>query len=230
MDDMRKGSGSGLHPGSAPRRFLASLVDMAIYCALSGVLFWPVFRDLPHDLPPMDALSKVAGDSVLLAHAAGIFGLWVALWWAYFIIGWGLIGGTPGQLLLGLRVVDNMGRYPIGATRAFMRLLAYCSSSLTFLFGHFLVVFRRDRRSLHDILAGTRVLRRKYLRSSANLPGFNSDAVFTIDPLESADDEMTSSHVLEVSDEEDVDRGTSDGANDRDSLGEDFFRDDGIES
>jgi uncharacterized RDD family membrane protein YckC len=39
-------------------------------------------------------------------------------------------------------------------------LAAYCVSSVTFEWGHLLMLIRHDRRALHDILAGTRVVRK----------------------------------------------------------------------
>lgn len=210
------------------RRLLASLIDMAIYCTISALLFLPLIRELPSDGAVLDVLTLAAGDPRWIGHAAGLFGLWIAIWWAYFILGWGLIGGTPGQLFMGLRVVDNRGRCPIGATRALMRLLAYCSSSLTFLFGHILAVFRRDRRSLHDILAGTRVVRRKSLLVEQG--GLPADQLGAVDSLEAPDDEMTASHVLVVAHEEDVDGRAAESSDERDPFGEDLLRDNGIES
>jgi uncharacterized RDD family membrane protein YckC len=86
--------------------------------------------------------------------------MWIALWWCYFVVGWGLLGATPGKWLLGLRVIDHRGRFPIGVSRAVMRLCAYSVSALTFGIGHLIMLFRRDRCALHDLLAGTRVVRR----------------------------------------------------------------------
>jgi uncharacterized RDD family membrane protein YckC len=59
---------------------------------------------------------------------------------------------------VGLRITDYRQRTPIGATRAAMRLAAYCVSSLTFEWGHLMMLLRSDRRALHDILAGTRIV------------------------------------------------------------------------
>ncbi len=44
-----------------------------------------------------------------IAHAAGILGLWIALWWCYFAVGWGLLGATIGKWVFGLRIVDHRG-------------------------------------------------------------------------------------------------------------------------
>jgi uncharacterized RDD family membrane protein YckC len=44
-----------------------------------------------------------------------------------------------------------------------LRLAAYCVSSVTFEWGHLLMLIRYDKRTLHDILAGTRVVRKSAL-------------------------------------------------------------------
>jgi uncharacterized RDD family membrane protein YckC len=64
---------------------------------------------------------------------------------------------TPGKRLLGLRVRDLRGE-PVGFGRALMRHLAGAISWLTFNLGHAIAGWRRDRRALHDLLAGTQVL------------------------------------------------------------------------
>ncbi len=154
--------GRDLPSAGVCRRLIAALADMVIFVGLSVALYLPLFRampDFPTDGTAIDAVSSLARDTSWLSHVAGILGLWVALWWCYFLVGWGLMGCTPGKWLLGLRVVDHQGRCPIGASRAAMRLLAYMASSVTLVGGHMLAVLRGDRLALHDVLAGTRVVR-----------------------------------------------------------------------
>ena len=152
----------GLRPAGVVRRLPATLVDMVIYCCVCACLAYPVGRNI-------DGLTAVADperlvdsltDPSWVAHAAGILGLWIALWWCYFAVGWGLVGATIGKRIFGIRIVDHQGRSPIGLSRAFLRLAAYSVSSVTLGMGHLLVVLRPDRRALHDILAGTWVVRR----------------------------------------------------------------------
>jgi uncharacterized RDD family membrane protein YckC len=145
------------------RRILATVVDMVLFVALSTPLMLPVASSVAWTTDPQH-IDKLAGeltDPSWLSHVYAILGLWIALWWCYFVVGWGLIGATPGKRLLGLKVVDHKGRHPIGASRAVLRIVAYMVSSLTLCWGHLLVIFRSDHRALHDILAGTRVVRRK---------------------------------------------------------------------
>ncbi|NOZ78617.1 MAG: RDD family protein [Acidobacteria bacterium] len=133
---------------------------LTLILALPVILEFPpqaLGKDIPHMLP------LIAADHAWLRLAVVELALWTALWWAYFIIGWGWLGATPGQWILGLRVVDHRGRCPIGPARAALRLIAYSIGSLPFMAGHLLVIFRTDARSLHDVLAGTRVVRARSL-------------------------------------------------------------------
>ena len=155
--------GRDMPPASTTRRILAMLVDMVVYCGISAVIAVPVLSQapLPEGDSVLDIVAAAAADAEWIGRFAGVIGLWIAFWWCYFLVGWGLLGGTPGKLVLGLRVVDHQGRCPIGASRAAMRLVAYTASSVTIVFGHLLAVFRCDCRTLHDVLSGTRVVRWK---------------------------------------------------------------------
>ena len=155
--------GDGWRPAGALWRLPATLLDMALYCGLCALLALPVWRNFDSSAlwGGIDDLARAASDPTWLGHASGIFGLWIALWWCYFVVGWGLLGATPGKWAFGLRITDYRQRCPIGPSRALLRLAAYMVSSVTFEWGHLLMLIRTDRRALHDILAGTRVVRRQ---------------------------------------------------------------------
>ena len=144
----------------AIRRYLATLADMLIFVAISAPLFYPLATtvDWSQAIQDIDRFAQELTAPSWSSHASGTFGLWIALWWCYFTVGWGLFGATPGKWLVGLRVVDHHGRCPIGPTRALLRLIAYCISSTVLGIGHLMILFRSDNRALHDILAGTRVV------------------------------------------------------------------------
>jgi uncharacterized RDD family membrane protein YckC len=88
---------------------------------------------------------------------AGAFALCAA---AYFIGFWTREGSTPGQHIMGLRLAlaeypDNPG--PIGGPRAVLRFATMVGGSVLLL--DFVVAFlHRERRSLHDLAAGTIVV------------------------------------------------------------------------
>ncbi len=155
--------GVELRPGGARRRFSAALIDMAIFVVMSCLLAMPLILEFP-PLPAtgslFDRLATVAANQPWIHLLIITAGVWIVLWMLYFVIGWGMLGATPGQAVMGLRVVDHRQRYPIGAARALLRLVAYSIGSLPFMAGHFLVIGRSDKRALHDMLAGTRVIRR----------------------------------------------------------------------
>ncbi|HHQ49612.1 MAG TPA: FHA domain-containing protein, partial [Acidobacteria bacterium] len=148
-----------LEPGGARRRFLAAMIDMVIFGAMSTVLAVPLVLDFPK-LPVsgslLDSLATVSGDHAWMHLLFVTLGVWVVLWLLYFTIGWGMLGATPGQAIMGLRLIDHKQRYPIGLARALLRLVAYSVGSLPLMAGHLLVIGRSDKRALHDMLAGTR--------------------------------------------------------------------------
>jgi uncharacterized RDD family membrane protein YckC len=142
---------------------------MAVYCGLCVLLAIPVGRTFDWSAlwGGVDEFARAASDPAWLGHASSILGLWIALWWCYFIVGWGFFGATPGKWAMGLRIVDYRQRCPIGPARAALRLAAYCVSSLAFEWGQLVILIRNDRRALQDVLAGTRVVRRTH-KSNCN--------------------------------------------------------------
>lgn len=64
---------------------------------------------------------------------------------------------TPGKRLLGLQVTDAAGRRP-PPWRIALRFVAGAPSWLFLHLGHAMAGWNRDKRALHDFVAGTRVL------------------------------------------------------------------------
>lgn len=161
-----------LRSAGMARRLIATLLDMAVLCGLCVLLALPIVRSVEWSSLPtnFDHVAAAVTDPLWVGRAAGIVGMWIALWWCYFLVGWGLLGATPGKWVMGLRIVDHKRRFPIGASRAALRLSAYAVSSLTLGVGHLLVVFRCDHRALHDLLAGTQVVRRRALSRLGGSP------------------------------------------------------------
>ena len=77
---------------------------------------------------------------------------------AYIVLMHGTSGRTLGKMLVGVRVVRASGE-PLGYARALGRYLAWFLSALPLLLGFLLAAVRSDRRALHDLVAGTRVVR-----------------------------------------------------------------------
>jgi uncharacterized RDD family membrane protein YckC len=150
-----------LVPAGIVSRSVATVIDMIVFLALSFAIMWPAIRAIDWAVASsgVDRLAEAVTEPQRAEHLAAAAGMWISLWWAYFAVGWGLLGATPGKWVVGLRVIDYEGRCPIGFARSMLRLVAYSVSSLTLGVGHLVIVFRADHRALHDILAGTQVVR-----------------------------------------------------------------------
>lgn len=99
-----------------------------------------------------EAISPEQVPSVLVHLAIGLFIT------AVYNVGLnGLMGATVGKLLIGARVVRADGER-LGYRRAALRFISEITSWLTLGIGFLFVAFRSDRRALHDLLAGTRVV------------------------------------------------------------------------
>jgi len=68
----------------------------------------------------------------------------------------GRFGATVGKMAIGAKITMLDGS-PIGYNRALLRWLAARLSDILF-FGYILIGLRRDKRGLHDLLAGTKVV------------------------------------------------------------------------
>jgi uncharacterized RDD family membrane protein YckC len=68
-------------------------------------------------------------------------------------------GGTPGKLVLGLRVVTTDGKF-MTVPRAIGRFFAYILSGMVFYIGYIIAGFDSEKRALHDHICSTRVIRK----------------------------------------------------------------------
>jgi uncharacterized RDD family membrane protein YckC len=98
--------------------------------------------------------------------------LWALLYCAYPL---GVSGRTLGMAIVGVRAVRDDGSH-LGSGRAVVRVLATPLSFLLLGLGFLLVLLRRDRRALHDLIGGTAVVygwdaRAARLRFLARQPG-----------------------------------------------------------
>ncbi len=97
------------------------------------------------------------------AQASGLLGVWAFLALAVPLAA---TGRTIGMGVVGLRAVRADGR-ALGAGRAVIRTLVLPLSFALFGLGFLLIVLRGDRRSLHDLLAGSAVVYATQPRATA---------------------------------------------------------------
>ena len=130
------------------RRFLAVLLD-SLFIAIVNF--------------PLQIVLGLAGFKNTQASGPnfGLIGLIYlinfALQCAYFTYFWSRRGATPGQMILGLKVVTAEGG-PLTTGRAFGRYWAYILSAFTLCIGYIIAAFDSQKRALHDYICGTRVI------------------------------------------------------------------------
>jgi uncharacterized RDD family membrane protein YckC len=119
--------------------------------------------------------SALFGADVALRDAPWLSSI-VFFGWAFLYCAYSLAadGRTLGMAIVGLRAVTKDGR-PLTTRQAIIRVLVTPLSFLLFFIGFWLALFRRDRRALHDLIAGTAVVyawdaRAAHLRFLARRP------------------------------------------------------------
>jgi uncharacterized RDD family membrane protein YckC len=137
----------GQHAGFASR-FIAFIVD----CVLSIGVFMLVLSAASF------AASVLTGSSIHWSRAntwvVVAFFAWEFFYYAYF---WTASGKTPGMVLLGVQVVGQDGS-SVGTRRGLVRTLAFPLSFILLGLGFLGILLGRDRRALHDVIAGTAVV------------------------------------------------------------------------
>lgn len=148
----RVAAATDLHLGRLQLR-LFELMDVAVgrgqdpLRALPGWAHDPTLREATGEL----AAAWLSGAGIA---AATVFAL-AALWFIGFEASrW---QATPGKRLAGLRVVAADGSRP-GLARVAARFAGGVPSWLLLHLGHALASWTRERRALHDLIAGTRVV------------------------------------------------------------------------
>ena len=104
------------------------------------------------------AWQLITGNSFNLSkHQAASLVVLVVWWFVYFSVQWTLGGRTVGMAFFGVRVVQKDGRR-VRASQAIVRALLLYASALFFVVAAIWMMIQRERRTLHDLIAGTAVV------------------------------------------------------------------------
>jgi uncharacterized RDD family membrane protein YckC len=89
----------------------------------------------------------------VISSAAGIVTL-------FYVLGfWAMAGGTPGKIMLGMRIVGPDGSTNgIGWGRAILRFLGSIVSAFPCYLGYIWIIIDKDKQGWHDKIAGTYVV------------------------------------------------------------------------
>jgi uncharacterized RDD family membrane protein YckC len=135
-----------------PAGGVSRLVGFLFDAFLLGLLF--VFGQRMFSL----TLEVLLGHTWVASQHRAVAGVVFVLWaFAYFAVPIAVIGRTPGQGLLGLKVLRVNGER-VDGRRASLRTLVMPLSFVLFGLGLLIGLFRADRRTLHDLIAKTSVV------------------------------------------------------------------------
>ncbi|GAA4807605.1 hypothetical protein GCM10025786_09160 [Nocardioides caeni] len=139
-------SATGRYAG-AVSRLLALALDVAVVIGTysAGTLLVGYLLDFLLGVRVED-LPELAATLLLITWGA-----------AYFTVSTAISGRTIGKAVVGLRVVTRLGS-PVGPGASLLRVLLLPLSTSFLGLGALLIVVRRDRRGLHDLLVGTCVV------------------------------------------------------------------------
>jgi len=128
-------------------RLAAALIDTVVFTVVLAV---PLTLIYGTDYWLSEQAQPVAGFWDVVLYIAPIV---VTVWfWTKYL-------GTPGKMMLRLRVVDARTGEAISTPKAIGRYLGYYVSTLPFLLGFIWIAFDKKKQGFHDKLAGTLVIR-----------------------------------------------------------------------
>jgi uncharacterized RDD family membrane protein YckC len=142
-------------------RLVAFIIDFIVIYAVRAIIFKPFGIDagmhgMFHGRQPRDfaEIAPMLGMIIRIALISSI------MQWLYFALMESSVWqATLGKKALGLSVTDLAGRR-IGFGRATGRYFAKILSSLTLFIGYLMAGFTEKKQALHDMIAGTLVLRK----------------------------------------------------------------------
>ena len=136
------------HYAGFASRFIAFVFD----CVLSIAMFELALAGISFAASVLTGTSIHFNRGYLWVVLA--FFAWEFFYYAYF---WTASGKTPGMMIVGVQVVGQDGSHT-GTRRGLVRTLAFPLSFLLLGLGFLGILLGRDRRALHDVIAGTAVV------------------------------------------------------------------------
>jgi uncharacterized RDD family membrane protein YckC len=147
------------------RRLAASILDGLILTPVFLLVGWMALRVTGVRLPPRSDLRLESILELFLEGGSLLYGLLslaLLLLLLYGFLFTATVGGTPGQRLIGLKVINTYGERPEW-WRAMSRAVGIVASGLLLGLGFLWIGFDLRKRGLHDWMAGTYVVLRRVL-------------------------------------------------------------------
>lgn len=130
-------------------RSIAFVIDVAIVDAAAALVGVTVGL----------GLSILSISSLVETIVGAILALAWVIWSAgYFIFFWSTTGQTPGNRIMGIRVLDARGRGPLKPRRAALRFIGLCLAAIPLFAGYLMMLWDDRARCFQDHLARTVVI------------------------------------------------------------------------
>jgi len=146
-------------------RFVAFIIDAIIIGVLQSFVFVPILGALGigifNSTPDMSDPDQVAGMVATIAAAMGtvwILAMIIQILYFTFMES-SKYQATVGKLAIGLMVTDMNGA-KLDFTKALVRNLCRIISNITMAIGYIIAGFTEKKQALHDIIAGTLVVKK----------------------------------------------------------------------
>ncbi len=152
-------AGAGLDVEFAPAgfwiRFVAAVVDSIILFVVMLVILVPIgfsagIMAVLGD--PMALMQLMAG----LGAAFSAISILIPMLYEVIFVGWR--GQTPGKMVLKLKIIRTDGG-EVDYVKALIRWIGKLVSGFILGIGYIMAAFTKNKRALHDYIAGTRVIR-----------------------------------------------------------------------
>lgn len=122
-------------------RFLAAVLDSFIFGFVMGII--------------MIFVSLTKSPTVILV----VNGLLSFALIAVIIYFEGVKGGTPGKMILSLKIVNEQGEF-IGVGKAILRYVGKIISSMILCIGFFMIGWTKQKQGLHDMITKSYVVKK----------------------------------------------------------------------
>jgi len=159
---------SDLAPAGFWARLGAYIIDGIVLSVIMLVIWNVVLKALGWQEPAQPDI-KPTSDMMVVIHAVADYvkanlTFYLTQMFAGFLVQMlyevslnGRFGATLGKMVIGAKIVRLDGS-PLGFGVAFLRFLAERLSGLTCCIGYLFIAFREDKRALHDLIVGTKVV------------------------------------------------------------------------
>ncbi len=148
-------------------RFVAFIIDGIILGAVQFIAIMPILGimgiGLANDLPNFDAADETQAISMIgqVMAVAGVsqFVFLIIQTLYYTLLESSNYQASIGKMVLGLKVTDINGN-KLDFTKALVRSISKIISSMILLIGYLMAAFTEKKQALHDMIAGTLVVKK----------------------------------------------------------------------